>query len=137
VTWFQHSYWKHLENHQIKIHRFLPCQNFIYIAFKLRGGGGFTLPPILSYHYIYTLLVYLFVFNKRQNGCTDPAQFFCGTSNDPREDLWRIKISTICLWVWQNSISNKFSKSTVFFMKSAHFYFVFVFNLFKEKMLTI
>ena len=29
----------------------------------------------------------LFVSNKRQNGSTDRAQIFCGTSRDPREGL--------------------------------------------------
>ena len=31
------------------------------------------------------LFVCLFVSNKRQNGWTDRAHFFCGTSRDPRE----------------------------------------------------
>ena len=44
----------------------------------------------------------MFVSNKRQNGWTDRAQIFCGTSRDPREGLWMIKISYICLH--QNSI---------------------------------
>ena len=34
------------------------------------------------------LSVCLFVSNKRQNGWTDRAQIFCGTSCDPREGLW-------------------------------------------------
>ena len=38
------------------------------------------------------LFVCLFVSNKRQNGWTDRAQFFCGTSRDHREGLWKIKI---------------------------------------------
>ena len=48
------------------------------------------------------LFVCLFVSNKRQNGWTDWAQIFCGTSRDHREGLWMIKISNICLH--QNSI---------------------------------
>ena len=52
--------------------------------------------------------VCLFVSNKRQNGWTDRGQIFCGTSRDPREGLWMIKISNICLH--QNSISIKFFK---------------------------
>ena len=43
------------------------------------------------------LFVCLFVSNKRQNGWTDRAQFFCGTSHDPRKGLWMIKFSKICL----------------------------------------
>ena len=38
----------------------------------------------------------IYIFNKRQNGWTDQAQFFCGTSRDPRKDLWMIKISKNC-----------------------------------------
>ena len=34
----------------------------------------------------------LFVSNKRWNGWTDQAQFFCGTSRDHREGLRTIKI---------------------------------------------
>ncbi len=54
------------------------------------------------------LFVCLFVSNKRQNGWTDRAQIFCGTSRDHREGLWMIKISNICLH--QNSIFIKFLK---------------------------
>ena len=54
------------------------------------------------------LFVCLFVSNKRKNGWTDRAQIFCGTSSDPREGLWKIKISNICLH--QNSIVIKFLK---------------------------
>jgi len=46
---------------------------------------------------IYTFLVCPFVTNKRQNGWTDRAQILCRTSRDPREGLWMIKISKICL----------------------------------------
>jgi len=34
--------------------------------------------------------VCFFVSNKRQNGSTDRAQIFCGTSREPREGLWMI-----------------------------------------------
>ena len=34
------------------------------------------------------LFVCLFVSNKRQNGWTDRAKFFCGTSRDHRKGLW-------------------------------------------------
>ena len=54
------------------------------------------------------LFVCLFVSNKRQNGRTDRAQIFCGTSRDSREGLWIIKISNI--WLHQNSIVIKFLK---------------------------
>ena len=38
------------------------------------------------------LFVGMFVSNKRQDGWTDQAHIFCGTSHDPREGLWMIKI---------------------------------------------
>ena len=38
------------------------------------------------------LSICLFVSNKSQNGWTDRAQIFCGTSRDLREGLWMIKI---------------------------------------------
>ena len=64
----------------------------------------------LIYLYINSacLFVCLFVSNKRQNGWTDRAQIFCGTSRDSREGLWIIKSSNICLH--QNSIVIKFFK---------------------------
>ena len=54
------------------------------------------------------LFVCLFVSNKRQNGWTDRAQIFCGTSRDHREGLWMIKISNTCLH--QNAIVIKLNK---------------------------
>ena len=41
------------------------------------------------------LFVCLFVSNKRQNGWTDRAKIFCGTSRDPRKKPWMIKILKI------------------------------------------
>ena len=59
---------------------------------------GFTIKQFLA---IYTLLfclgVWLFLSNKHQNGWTDRAQFFCGTSRDPKEGSWIIEFSKICL----------------------------------------
>ena len=63
------------------------------------------------------LSVCLFVSNKRQNGWTDQAQIFCGTSRDHREGLWMIKILNICLH--QNSIFLKASKK--YFTKKRRF----------------
>ena len=75
---------------------------------------------------------------KRQNGWTDRAQIFCETSRDPREGLWMIKISTICLQ--QNSIFINFENLWNFFlMKSANFY-LFCFTMYtvhKENKFTI
>ena len=49
--------------------------------------------------YIYTLLVcYLFVTNKRQNDWTDRAQILCGTTHNPGEGSWNIKIERKKSW---------------------------------------
>ena len=56
--------------------------------------------------YKFGLSVCLFVCLYPINGWTDRAQIFCGTSRDPREGLWKIRISNICLH--QNSIVIKF-----------------------------
>ena len=55
-----------------------------------------TVPRTFSSTYKFGLSVSLFVSNKRQNGWTDRAQILFGTSRDPREGLWMIKISNIC-----------------------------------------
>ena len=71
------------------------------------------------------LSVCLFVSNKPQNGWTDRAQIFCGTSREPREGLWIIKILNICLY--QNSIVIKFFKILKigeFFCKNPRIIFV-------------
>ena len=68
------------------------------------------------------LFVCLFASNKRQNGWTDQAQIFCVISRDPREGLWMIKFSKICLH--QNSIFENFENPRIFFWKSAKFFFV-------------
>ena len=84
------------------------------------------------------LSVCLLVSNKRQNGWTDRAQIFCGTSRDPREGLWKIKISNICLY--QNSIVIKFLnilKIREIFCKNPRIIFVLFYDVHKEKMFTI
>ena len=78
--------------------------------------------------YKYTLLVGL--SNKRQNDWTDRAQIFCGTSRDPREDLWMIEFSKICfnkLKIFENFENRNFYKLGELFL----FY-----NVFKVKMFT-
>ena len=82
--------------------------------------------------------VCLFVSNKRQNGWTNPAQIFCGTSRDPREGLWMIKILYICLH--QNSIFIKFLKILKiheFVCENPRIIFVLFYDVHKENMLTI
>ena len=84
------------------------------------------------------LFVCLFVSNKRQNGWTDRAQFFCGTSREPREGLWIIKILNICLH--QNSIFIKFLKILKiheFFCENPRIIFVLFYDVHKENMFTI
>ena len=83
--------------------------------------------------------VCLFVcIQKRQNGWTDRAQIFCGTSRDSREGLWIIKISNICLH--QNSIVIKFFKILKireFFCENPRIIFVLFYDVHKENMFTI
>ena len=84
------------------------------------------------------LFVCLFVSNKRQNGWTDRAQIFCGTSRDSREGLWIIKISNICLH--QNSIVIKFLKILKIreiFCENPRIIFVLFYDVHKENMFTI
>ena len=84
------------------------------------------------------LSVCLFVSNKRQNGWTDRAQIFCGTSRDSREGLWIIKISNICLQ--QNSIVIKFFKILKIreiFCENPRIIFVLCYDVHKENMFTI
>ena len=81
--------------------------------------------------------VCLFVSNKRQNGWTDRAQIFCGTSRDPREGLWKIKISNICLH--QNSIVIKFLKILKIreiCCKNPRIIFVLFYDVHKKNMFT-
>ena len=51
--------------------------------------GTLYIPSI----YFVCLSVDMFVSNKRQNRRTDRAQILCGTSHNPREGFWIIKIS--------------------------------------------
>ena len=81
------------------------------------------------------LFVCLFVSNKRQNGWTDRAQIFCGTSRDPREGLWKIKISNICLH--QNSIVIKFLKILKIreiFCENPRIIYILFYDVHKENM---
>ena len=83
------------------------------------------------------LFVCLFVSNKRQNGWTDRAQILCGTFWDPREGLWIIKISNICLH--QNSIVIKFLKILKIgeiFCENSRIIFVLFYDVHKENMFT-
>ena len=94
--------------------------------------------PRYLYINLACLSVCLFVSNKRQNGWTDRAQFFCGTSRDPREGLWMIKISNICLH--QNSIFIKFLKILKIheiFLWNPRIIFVLFHDVHKENMFTI
>ena len=80
-------------------------------------------------------VVCLFVSNKRQNGWTDRAQIFCATSRDPREGLWMIKISNICLH--QNSNFIKFLKILKIheiFCQNLRIIFVLFYDVHKENM---
>ena len=71
---------------------------FLIVLSGLSPNWGKYKSSIFNFYHIniiivYTMLVCLFVSNKRQNGYTDRAQILCGTSRDSREGLWMIKIS--------------------------------------------
>jgi len=94
--------------------------------------------PLFKSIHEFGLSVCLFVSNKRQNGWTDRAQIFCGTSREPREGLWMIKISNICLH--QNSIVIKFFKIfkiREIFCENPRIIFVLFYDVHKENMFTI
>ncbi len=62
----------------------------VFLSYQLRKKTRY-------YFHLYINLVCLFdVSNKRQNGWTDRAQIFCGTSHDHREGLWIINILKMC-----------------------------------------
>ena len=76
--------------------------------------------------------------NKRQNGWTDRAQIFCGTSRDSREGLWIIKISNICLHQNSNVIKFlKILKIREIFCKNPRIIFVLFYDVHKENVFTI
>ena len=98
-----------------------------------------TLLSIYKFGLSVCVSVCLFISNKRQNGWTDRAQIFCGTSSDPREGLWMIEILNICLH--QNSIFIKFLQKILkilkFFCENPQINFVLFYNVLKENMFTI
>ena len=88
---------------------------------------------LILYIYILWLSVcFLFVSKKkRQNGWTFRANIACGTSHDPREGLWMMKISKICLQqLW-------FQKNPRYLTRKAQTIMFFFCNIYKEKMFTI
>ena len=65
---------------------------FLIVLSGLSPNWGKYKSSIFNFYHIniiivYTMLVCLFVSNKRQNGYTDRAQILCGTSRDSREGL--------------------------------------------------
>ena len=104
-----------------------------YLFYKKRVI--FLNPSIYKFGLSVCLSVCLFVSNKRQNGWIDLAQIFCGASRDPREGLWKIKISNICLH--QNLIFIKFLKILKIreiFCKNLRIIFVLFYDVHKENM---
>ena len=71
-------------------------------ALNLDQATTDSIIPDYTQHSSNSLYFHMFESNKRQNGWTDLAQILCGTLHGPREGLWMIKISKICLH--QNSI---------------------------------
>jgi len=141
------------------------CKSYLsfwgrYFIFSgVRGGGGDSSPFTLSLCHVkdcnfsacwfnnsiispsmykFGFSVCLFVSNKRQNGWTDRAQIFCGTSRDHRGGLRMIKISNMCFH--QNSIFIKFLKILKiheFFCENLRIIFVLFYDVHKENMFTI
>ena len=68
-----------------------------------------------KYLWLKFFFICLFVSNKRQNGWTDRVQIFCVTSRNPRESLWSIEFSKICLH--QNSIFYNVHKENMLLME--------------------
>ena len=58
-------------------------------------------------HLFFMYFACLFVSYKRQNGWTDRAQFFWGTSCDPKEGLWMIELSKFATNIWLNFFENQ------------------------------
>ena len=116
-TTLAHNFWcfKFLYQFSAAYTRILFIPYFLAISF--------CLGEILSI-YKFGLSVCLFVSNKRQNGWTDRAQFFCGTSRDHREDLWMIKFL-------------KFLKIREIFCENPLIIFVLFYDVHKENMFTI
>ena len=66
------------------------CKNRNYKMSQI-NWWSFLLPKsIYKFSLSVLVSVCLFVSNKRENGWTDRAQIFCGTSRDHREGLWII-----------------------------------------------
>ena len=61
------------------------------------------------------LFVCLYPINVKTAEPIGP-KFFCGTSRDPREGLWMIEFSKVCLH--QNSIFENFENPRIFFLQS-------------------
>ena len=114
------------------MHELISIKKFIFKLIRISNVYQVNFDCLL-----YINLACLFVSNKRQNGWTDRAQIFCGISRDPREGLWQIKISNICLH--QNSIVIKFLKIfkiREIFCKNPRIIFVLFYDVHKENMFT-
>ena len=98
----------------------------------------YQLKSIYKFGLSVCLSVCFFVSNKRQNGWTDRAQIFCGTSRDPMEGLWMIEILNICLH--HNSIFIKFLEILnihEIFCENPRIIFVLFYDVHKENMFTV
>ena len=77
----------------------------------------------------------------RKNGWTDLAKFFCGTSRDPKEGLWIIEISKICLH--QNSFFENFETPRNFILHKENIFIMemednnIVYNIFSPSSLSL
>ena len=75
------------------------AMNHVHLSMDILQYIMYMYPHILlSCNLCLGVCLGLFVSNKRQNGWTDRAQIFCGTSRDHREGLWTIKIFKNVFW---------------------------------------
>ena len=123
--------------------------NFFFIFFSFKPNIWIKLfenfvknidnPVFLTQFCIYLYInlarpsVCLFVSNKRQNGWTDRAQFFCGTSRDHREVYEWSKFQIFVSIKIRSSLNFwKFWKSTKFFVKICEL-FLFCFTMYTKR----
>ena len=88
-------------------------------AFDLLPLSSFSSIRIFYIALIYYFLVRLSLFvsnNKRHNGWTDCTHNLCGTSHNPREGLWMLRISNNCLLKTSNTQKKIFNRTILFLL---------------------
>ena len=83
------------------------------------------------------MFVCLFVSNKRQNGWTDRAQIFCGTSRDPREGYEWSKFQILVSIKIRSPFNVLNFENPQNFFENPRIIFVLFYDVHKENMFTI